>query len=82
MIPTNFTGQNIIFAENQPEYQPLPAFRNDEGTVLTCWKLSRFERFKMLLTGRLYIQVLTFNHPLQPILPSIENPLKFQQPEP
>lgn len=79
MTPTNFTGQNIIFAEDQPEYQALPAFHDDNGTVLTCWKISRYERLKILLTGRIYIQVLTFNHPLQPILPSIENPLKFQQ---
>lgn len=79
MTPANFKGQNIIFAKDQPEYQPLPAFINDEGVVLSCWKLTLHERLKLLFTGRFYLQVLTFNHPLQPVLPSIENPLKFQQ---
>jgi len=77
MKPVKFKGHNIVFAENQPEYLPLPAFKSDEGVVVTCWELTFKERVKAFLTGRFYFQQLTFNSPLQPQLPSIENPLVF-----
>jgi hypothetical protein len=32
------------FAESQDEYQTLPAFRQDDGTVLTRWRLTWKER--------------------------------------
>ena len=75
MQPTTFKGQNIVFAENQPQYKPLPAFVSPDGIVLTCWKLNLKERLKILFSGRFYLQTLTFNQALQPMLPSIENPL-------
>lgn len=77
MNAINFKGQNIVFAEDQPEYNPLPAFADTDGTVLTCWKLSFWERLKILFTGRFYLIVHTFNKPLQPILPLIDNPLQL-----
>lgn len=69
-----------MFAENQPEYLPLPAFKDQSGTVLTCWKLTFKERLKVLLNGRFYFMQLTFNSPLQPQLPSVENPMVFPKP--
>lgn len=76
MEPVKFKGANIVFGESQPEYKPLPAFRNDEGIVLTCWKCTLRERLKILFTGRMYLQQLTFNNALQPILPVVYNPLE------
>ena len=64
----------IVFAKNQPEYQPLPAIRTTDGTVITHWKLSWKERFIIFFKGSLYFQQLTFNNPLQPQLPTIEEP--------
>lgn len=29
MTPIKFKEQNVTFAESQPEYMPLPAFKND-----------------------------------------------------
>lgn len=40
MKPKEFKGQNIVFAKDQPEYQPLPALRMPDGEVITCWGLS------------------------------------------
>ena len=42
MKPIKFKEQNTTFAENQPEYQQLPAFKNDslQGEVISCWKLT------------------------------------------
>jgi len=31
-----FKGQNCTFAENQPEYIPLPAYRDNEGIIISC----------------------------------------------
>lgn len=77
MQPVKFKESNIIFGENQPQYQPLPAFLDEEGTVVTVWKLSLWERIRVLFTGRLYMITMTFKSPVQPMLPTIYNPLKI-----
>lgn len=37
MKPINFKEQNTVFAENQPEYLALPAWRSSRGVVVSCW---------------------------------------------
>lgn len=39
MRPVKFPGHNVVFAEDQPEYQPLPAILMPglDGEVITCW---------------------------------------------
>ena len=71
MTPIKFPGSNVVFAEDQPQYNPLPAHRDRddlEGTLTVCWKLSWRERLIVLFTGKLWHQVMTFNQPLQPQL--------------
>ena len=77
MKPIKFLGYDCIYAEHQPEYLPLPAHKSkdSEGTVTTCWKLTWRERWKIFMCGCLYLQTLTFNTPLQPLRPSVLNPL-------
>lgn len=74
MRPTKFKDQNVVFAKDQPEYQPLPAlkFPGGEGEVISCWKLSLRERIKVLFTGRVWLSLLSFNHPLTPSLLSVD----------
>ena len=67
MKPIETKITNTIYAKNQPEYLPLPVYREKNGTVTSCWKLSFIERIKILFTGKLRVKVLTFNKPLQPI---------------
>ncbi len=74
MIPIKFRQANVVFAKDQPQYQPLPAFKSDDGQTISCWQLNLKERFKILLTGKLWLTVLTFNQPLQPLLPSVDYP--------
>jgi len=76
MNPVNFKEQNAVFAENQPEYIPLPAhIKNDlEVTIICCWQLSWKERFQILFTGKIWHSVLTFGQPLQPQLLEIDKP--------
>lgn len=74
MTPIRIKGQNLTLAEGQPEYQPLPACYQGmpEGRMTSCWKLSVWERLRLLFTGRLYISQLTFGQPPQPILPEAQ----------
>lgn len=71
-----FPERTVTIAENQPEYMPLPAYKfNDtQGRIACCWQLSLKERFKILFTGIIWHQVLTFNKPLQPQLLTVDKP--------
>ena len=70
MNPIKFNGVNATYAENQPEYLPLPVkkFYGPEGAVLSCWSLSLREKIRVFLSGRIYLVAMTFGEPLQPIL--------------
>lgn len=81
MIPelklVEFPEQTVVIAKDQPEYLPLPAHRhrNDpQGKITCCWKLNWMQRLKVLVTGKVWHQILTFNHPLQPQLLLVEKP--------
>lgn len=79
MEPKKFNEANIVFGANQPEYKPLPAqiVKGRSGQVLTCWKLSPDELRRIQETGELWLSVLTFNQPLQPVNLSTEKPPIF-----
>ena len=68
MVPVEFPQQNIFIGAGQPEYMPLPAHIDEAwGTPTTsCWELSWRERIRVLFTGKLYLQQLTFGSRLQP----------------
>lgn len=72
-----FKECNVTYAENQPEYLPLPAHKSDDGRVTSCWGLSFFERLRVALIGRIYLQVLTFNKPLQPLKMVTNRPIEL-----
>jgi hypothetical protein len=76
MTIEEFPEQTVVIAKDQPEYRPLPAHQHGDnhGRITCCWKLSLRERLIVLLTGRLWHSILTFNHPLQPQLLSVEKP--------
>jgi hypothetical protein len=67
MKPIDFYGSNVVFAKDQPEYLPLPAHKTPDGQVTSCWKMSWKERLRCIVTGRIFITMLTFNKPLQPL---------------
>jgi len=74
MIPIEFKECNVVYAKNQEEYLPLHGFKFSDDELITCWKLSVWERIKMLFTGRLWFVVLTFNQPLQPLRLPVDRP--------
>jgi hypothetical protein len=64
----------VIYAKDSTKYLPLPAFRYDDGTVLMRWKMTFWERVRALFVGDVYVWLLTFNDPLQPINLQVEPP--------
>jgi len=68
------------FAENQPEYNTLPAFRDHKGIVLSRWRLTWKERLRALFVGDVYLMLHTFNMPPQPVSLQIERP-SFDYPD-
>ena len=69
----------VVYAKDQPQYNPLPTIRSSEGIVLSRWKLTWKERFKVLLRGNVYLFQMTFNRALQPVSIEIEPPKDTQE---
>jgi hypothetical protein len=67
--------REVIYAKNQPQYNRLPSIRMGAGEVITRWHMTWRERLRALLRGDVYLRVLTFNEPLQPLAMSTEPPL-------
>ena len=74
MKPVEFEEMNVTYAKDQPEYLPLPVYRTVDGEVTSCWELSQEEIEQVMKTGKIYLTMLTFNQPLQPILLSLMKP--------
>lgn len=68
--------KTVVIAKDQPQYIPIPAhqFRDAEGRIAFCWALTWRERLRVLFTGRIWHQVLTFNTALQPQKLTVEKP--------
>lgn len=64
---TRWGISEITYAKDQPGYIPLPALRFDDGLVVTRWDLTWKERLILLFGGSVFLGLLTFNKPLQPI---------------
>jgi len=74
LVVTFAASQVVTFAANQPPYKPLPGVLERDGRLTTRWKLTWRERFKILRTGDLWLQVLTFNRPVQPVKLLVDEP--------
>ncbi len=64
----------IVFAKDHPEYKPLPAYKID-GHVLTRWHGSWTDRLRFLLTGSMWLWIITNDQLLQPVLLTTETPV-------
>jgi hypothetical protein len=56
-----------MFGAKQPQYRALPGHRTEDGVVTTRWQLTWRERLSVLAGGCIWLQVRTFNKPLQPV---------------
>jgi hypothetical protein len=83
MKPIEFKHQNIVFAKDQPEYQPLPALRLDtpQGEVISCWKMTFRERIKVACTGKIWMSLCSFKKPLTPSYLSVNRKDVYSHPD-
>jgi hypothetical protein len=79
MKPVKFPEQNKTYAENQKEYLPLPVCDNGEE-VVSCWKLSVWERVKILFKGHLWLSEKMFGKPLTPVFLTVDKSDIFEEP--
>lgn len=63
----------VTYAKDQPEYRPLPVAKlhGPSGRVVSRWSFTADERARIASGEDLFIEVMTFGDPLQPILPSV-----------
>lgn len=80
MKPVEFKHQTIVFAKDQPEYQHLPALVID-GEVISCWELTFKERLKVLVFGRVWMSLMSFNKPLTPSYLAVNRKEVFSHPD-
>ena len=68
MTPKQFPEANVVFAKDQSEYQPLPAFKSESqyGEIITCWNLTFKERLRVLIKGEIWLSLISFNKPINP----------------
>ena len=83
MKPIEFKHQNVVFAKDQPEYQPLPALRLDtpQGEVISCWRLSYKERLQVLIFGKVWLSLMSFNKPLTPSFMAVSRKDVYSHPD-
>lgn len=68
MKAAEFEEVNVRIAEDQPEYETLPAHYNkEEGSLTFRFELTEAERNRIYATGEIYFKVMTFDEPMQPI---------------
>ena len=77
MSPIKFAEQNRLLAKDQKEYLPLPVHQTQDGLVISCWRLTWWDRLKLLFTGRLWLMQLTFGEPLQPQVIQAHTPFRL-----
>lgn len=65
----------VKIAEQQPEYETLPAIVTNDGYVISRWRLTLRERLIVLFEGNVYLSCLTFGRPVQPVDLQVTPPL-------
>lgn len=75
MKSIEFEGQNIIIAENQEEYENLPALAQTNGIITFCMELDDEEVEKVTTEECVNVTVLNFGGPVQPIAVSGHKPI-------
>ena len=66
MQAIDFPESNKMIAENQHDYITLPAHMAQDGCMTSFWRPTFREKISILFGG-IWLQVLTYNYPLQPL---------------
>lgn len=80
MKASEFEEVNVRIAEDQEEYETLPAFHNvQEGSMTFCFKLTDDEINRIYATGEIWLKQLTFGKAMNPIALSTNKEELIQQ---
>lgn len=69
MKAIEFKEQNLVLAKDQPQYNQLPVYyeqNSDQGEMIACFQLTWRERLTILFTGKLWSCLLSFHKPPSP----------------
>ncbi|MCT4086663.1 hypothetical protein HZP82_04635 [Elizabethkingia anophelis] len=72
MTPNKLPQVNVMYGEGQEEYQPLPVYRSEDAQAISCWELTDEEIEKIKETKCLYLSMMTFVQPLQPVYLAVD----------
>ncbi len=79
MDTKEFPEVNLRIAEDQEEYGTLPAHVSEQGIVTCCFSPSEEELKQINETGEIWLSVMTFLEPLQPVMLTAECPLEKKE---
>ena len=73
----------VVYAKTQPQYLQLPAVNvgyadgwgSGTRSVVSRWKLNLRERLWVLITGDVWVELLTFRKPVQPQKLTVREPM-------
>lgn len=78
VLPSSPQVKEIVLAEDQPEYLPLPVahvqYLGGEQALISRYRLTWLERLRVLFTGSIWIEQMTAGQ-LQPQRPTVYEPL-------
>ena len=63
-----FGTTRVVYAEDQPQYKPLPSLRTPDGRVVSQWRPTAEELAALNRGQPITLVNHTYNDPLQPIL--------------
>lgn len=67
VLTAELQPQEVVYAKNQPEYDPLPVLRGRTGIVMSRWRLTDRERALIAAGADILLSVWTHGGPLQPL---------------
>jgi hypothetical protein len=80
VLPSSPKIRETVLAKDQPEYLPLPVahveYTDGTRSMISRYRLTWFERLRLLFTGDVWWEQLTFGQPLQPQKLHLHEPLK------
>jgi hypothetical protein len=68
--------REVLYAEKQPPYKPLPTLVEDGGRVISRWKLEPNDLLLIQNGVDIYLTLYTFGGPLQPIMMTVGPPAR------
>lgn len=82
-VVVGLESHEVVYAKEQPEYNPLRVLRSKDGMgrVLSRWALTDEQREAVAAGADIYLELVTFNQPLQPIRVAIQQvPCPMEEP--